>query len=153
MTQPAPKLLLVCSAGGHLLQMQGLLEPVFSHYARHWVCLAKADSRSLLKDETVTWAYGPTNRNIINLLRNLVLAWRVLRRERPSCIISTGAGVAVSFLWLGRLLGSHVIYIESFARSHGLSLTGRLVKPFVHEFIVQHEQMAQPCQQYYGSVY
>ena len=39
--------------------------------------------------------YGPTNRNIPNLLRNLRLAARVLREERPAAILTTGAGVAV----------------------------------------------------------
>lgn len=151
----APRVLLVCSAGGHLLQLHKLLGPVWSQYERSWVCLRQPDAEGLLKDERVTWAHGPTNRSLPNLLRNLLLAWRVLQRERPTCIVSTGAGVAVPFLWLGRLQGAHTIYIESFARSSGLSLTGRLVYPFVHEFIVQHRDLASrhAAAQYYGSIY
>lgn len=150
-----PKVLLVCSAGGHLLQLYSLFGPVFSHYQRQWVSLKKPDAQDLLKHEQVTWAYGPTNRNIPNLLRNLALAWRMLGRERPHCIVSTGAGIAVPFMWLGRLFGAHTIYIESFARRHKFSLTGWLVYPFVHEFIVQHPELAaaQPRVAYYGSIY
>lgn len=155
MENTSPRVLLVCSAGGHLLQLHSLLGPVFSQYSRQWVCLKKPDAESLLKNEQVTWAYGPTNRSVLNLLRNIVLAWRVLRSFKPTCIISTGAGVAVPFLWLGRLFGLHTIYIESFARRDNLSLTGRMVYPFVREFIVQHRELAAKNQsaEYYGSIY
>ncbi len=149
------RVLLVCSAGGHLLQLHSLFGPVFAQYEYQWVCLDKPDAQSLLKHEHVTWAYGPTNRNLINLLRNTLLAWRVLRAFRPTCIVSTGAGLAVPFMWLGRLFGLYTIYIESFARQDNLSLTGRLVYPFVHEFIVQHQELAaqNPGVRYYGSIY
>lgn len=150
----APRLLLVCSAGGHLLQLHALQE-VWGAYEHHWVCLKKADAESLLAGEPVTWAHGPTNRNVLNLLRNLALALRVLWREKPTLILSTGAGVGVPFIWLGWLLRIHTVYLESYARRRGLSLSGRLVRPVASEFIVQHPALAQalPGVRYYGSVY
>ena len=90
----------------------------------------------------VSYAHHPTNRNIRNLLRNLRLAWRLVRRERPRVVISTGAGVAVPFLWAARIYGARVIYVESFARTSGLSLTGRLVRPVVHRLFVQWPEAA-----------
>ena len=69
----ARPLLIVCSTGGHLLQMQELRE-AWEPFERVWVTFDKSDSRSLLRDERVLHAYGPTNRNIPNLLRNLRLA-------------------------------------------------------------------------------
>ena len=74
-------------------------------------------------------ARGVLDRNVRNLASNTILAWRLIRRMRPAVAISTGAGVAVPFLWLARLHGARVIYIESFARTDGLSLTARLVRP------------------------
>ena len=88
------------------------------------------------------YAHHPTNRNIRNLLRNTRLAWTLVRRERPRVVISTGAGVAVPFLWVGRIYGARVIYVESFARTTGLSLTGRLVRPVVHRLFVQWPEAA-----------
>jgi UDP-N-acetylglucosamine:LPS N-acetylglucosamine transferase len=137
-----PKALLVCSSGGHLLQMHGLLAPLFSSYDRVWVSFKKADAQSLLKDEPVIWAYSPTNRNIPNLLRNLFLSVAVMLRERPSVIISTGAGVAIPFYVVGWLLGIKTIYLESFARKTGLSLTGRGIYYVADHFVVQSEQLA-----------
>ena len=50
----------------------------------------------LLGGEKVYWAAAPTNRNIKNLVRNSYLAARVIAREKPTAVISTGAGVAGS---------------------------------------------------------
>jgi beta-1,4-N-acetylglucosaminyltransferase len=129
--------LLVASSGGHLFQLFQLSEG-FEPCDRHWVTFDTPDARSLLAGErTITWAYHPTNRNIPNLLRNLGLAAVLLLRERPKTVITTGAGVAVPFCWLGRLTGARIVYVESFARVTEPSLTGRLVHPVAHEFFVQ----------------
>jgi beta-1,4-N-acetylglucosaminyltransferase len=145
-------LLLVCSSGGHLLQLVGLSE-AFAAFPRLWVTFDKPDARALLADERVLHAFGPTNRNIPNLLRNLRLALRVLRRERPRAIVSTGAGVAVPFAWLGRMMGIPVVYIESVTRISSLSLSGRMIKPVASDLFVQWPELAEavPGARYEGS--
>lgn len=127
---------MVCSPGGHLQQMLAL-RPAWEDLDRFWVTLEGPDVEVLLADEQVRLAHGPTNRSLKNLLRNLRLAWTVMRRERPDAVLSTGAGVAVPFLVLGRLLGSRTVYVESLTRTESLSLSGRMVYPFVAEFYVQ----------------
>jgi UDP-N-acetylglucosamine:LPS N-acetylglucosamine transferase len=128
--------LLVASSGGHLFQLFQLRDG-FADHERHWVTFDTDDAQSLLHGDSVTWAHHPTNRNIPNLLRNVVLAVRELRRLRPATIVTTGAGVAVPFCWVGRLMGARIVYIESFARVSEPSLTGKLVHPVAHEFYVQ----------------
>jgi len=133
--------LLVCSSGGHLLQMHEL-RPAWEPYERIWVTFDKSDARSLLADERVIHAYGPTNRNVPNMVRNLRLAWRVLRRERPAAILSTGAGVVVPFAYIGRLLGVPTLYVESFTRTERLSLSGRMIAPVVRQRYGQWPELA-----------
>ena len=84
-----------------------MLRPFWSGQERFWVTFDKEDARSLLKGERVYPCYFPTNRNLKNLIRNSVLAWKVLRRERPDLIISSGAAVAVPFFYLGRKVRIH----------------------------------------------
>jgi beta-1,4-N-acetylglucosaminyltransferase len=146
--------LLVASNGGHLLQLSQLRDN-WAADERHWVTFDKPDARSMLVDESVTYAHHPTNRNIPNLLRNLRLAYRLLRRLRPRAVITTGAGVAVPFCWLGRLMGVRVVYIESFARVNDPSLTGRLVHPVAHRFFVQWPDMLRhfPKAEYRGGLF
>lgn len=137
----AGPLLIVCSSGGHLLQMLALRE-AWEGFDRVWVTFDKSDARSLLRGERVLHAYGPTNRNVPNLLRNLRLAARVVKRERPAAILTTGAGVAVPFAWIGRLRGVPTVYVESFTRMHELSLSGRLIAPVASQVYAQWPELA-----------
>jgi len=128
--------LLVCSPGGHLLQMLRL-QPALGRMRRTWITLEAADSSHLLREERVVFAKGPTNRSLRALLANLWLAWRVIRRERPAAILSTGAALAVPFFLVGKLHGCRLIYVESLTRTDELSLAGKLVYPFADAFFVQ----------------
>lgn len=144
---------LVCSAGGHLLQLS-LLSGCWRGFSRAWVTLEREDARSLLAGENVFYAHWPTTRNVPNLLRNLVLAWRLLRSLRPSAIVTTGAGVAVPFAWVGRLLGARVVYVESLSRIDKPSLSCRLVRPVAGRVYVQWPELAGALRgaRYAGSV-
>jgi UDP-N-acetylglucosamine:LPS N-acetylglucosamine transferase len=134
-------LLLVCSSGGHLLQLVSLRD-AWEDRPRLWVTFDKSDASVLLADERVLHAYGPTNRNLRNFARNLRLAATVLRRERPAAIMTTGAGVAVPFAWLGRLLGIRVFYVESVTRIEQMSLSGRMIRPVAEQVFVQWPELA-----------
>lgn len=148
MAQHHPKICLVCSSGGHLTQLH-MLESWWRDKDRLWVTFDKEDANSLLKGERVIHCFYPTNRNLRNLLRNTALAWRVLRRERPDVIVSTGAAVAVPFMYLGRLFGARTVYIEVFDRIDRPTLTGRIIRPITDLFVVQWPTMERV---YKGSV-
>jgi beta-1,4-N-acetylglucosaminyltransferase len=134
--------LLVASSGGHLLELLELANQYESH-RRQWVTFDKPDARGLLTGESVTFAHGPTNRHLGNLLRNLVLAFRVVVRLRPDAVITTGAGVGVPFLYAARVCGKRAIYVESLARVDHLSLSGRLAYPVATDFFVQWPELSE----------
>ncbi|RBP98673.1 UDP-N-acetylglucosamine--LPS N-acetylglucosamine transferase [Bifidobacterium aemilianum] len=134
------KICLVGSSGGHLTHMM-MLRPFWSKHERFWVTFDKEDARSRLEGEHVYHCYYPTNRNLLNLLRNTGLAWKILRRERPDLIISSGAAVAVPFFYLGKLFGAKLVYLEVFDRFDSPTLTGKLVHSVSDLFIVQWEEM------------
>ena len=133
------KVCLVGSSGGHLTHLY-MLKPFWENKKRFWVTFDKEDARSLLNGEKVYPCYYPTNRNIKNLIRNTVVAWKVLHKEKPDLIISSGAAVSVPFFYLWKLFGSKLIYIEVFDRIDKPTLSGRLVYPIVDKFIVQWEE-------------
>jgi beta-1,4-N-acetylglucosaminyltransferase len=143
----------VSSAGGHLLQLV-LLAESWRDMSRVWVTLEREDARSLLGDEGVFYAYGPTTRNVRNLIRNLGLAWMLVRRLRPRAVVTTGAAVAVPFAWVGRLFGARVVYVESLTRVGSPSLSCRLIAPVASRVYVQWPELrgALPRARYVGSV-
>lgn len=97
----------------------------------------KLDAGSLLAGERVAWAHHPTQRNVPNALRNLRLAWRLLRRDRPDVLVSSGAGVAFPFFVIARLRGIPTVYVEAYERMDAPSLTGRLCYPLSTLFVLQ----------------
>ena len=117
-----------------------MLKPFWKDTDRFWVTFDKEDARSLLKDEKMYPCYFPTNRNLKMLIKNTGLAWKILRKEKPDFIISSGAAVAVPFFYLGKLFGAKTIYIEVFDRIDHATLTGRMVYPVTDRFIVQWEE-------------
>jgi len=145
--------LLVCSPGGHALQLN-LLRAAWEGYATVLVTLEAEDTRTLFHDDRVIYAHGPTNRNIPNLLRNLRLARRLLRELRPKAIVTTGAGVAVPFAWMGRLSGAKVVYVESLTRVERPSLSYRLIAPVTNRVYAQWPELARNVRKarYVGSV-
>lgn len=131
------RLLLVASGGGHLGQLLPLA-PWWRRHDRVWVTF-DTPSAAAVGDDRVVFAHHPTTRNIPNLLRNLLLAWRVLREERPDVVVSSGAGVAVPFFVLARLLGIRTVFVEVYDRIDSRSLTGRLCRPLSDLFLLQWE--------------
>jgi UDP-N-acetylglucosamine:LPS N-acetylglucosamine transferase len=158
LTSERVDVLLVCSTGGHLLQLLAL-RGAWAEFSRVWVTFDKSDARSLLADEQVVFAHGPTNRNfgllaVKNLVLNLVAAVRLLRSVRPKVVLTTGAGVAVPFAWIGRVLGARVVYVESLTRIERPSLSCRLIAPVASRIYAQWPELrkAVPKARYVGSV-
>ena len=131
--------LFVCSSGGHLAQLVPLAD-LGPDVRTRWVTFPTADAVSQLAGHDVVSAHHPTTRHFPNLLRNLRLAWRMLRQDRPSVVVSSGAAVAVPFFLVGRLFGVPCIFIEVFDRIDSATLTGRLVQPLATRMLVQWPQ-------------
>ena len=134
--ETARRVLFVSSSGGHLSQLLQL-RPWWTYHERQWVTFDLPDARSKLQGEILIPAHHPTTRNVKNLLRNLPLALSVIRRFRPDVIISNGAGVAVPFFLVGRLLRVPTVYLEVYDRIDSRTLSGKLCAPLATRFLVQ----------------
>jgi beta-1,4-N-acetylglucosaminyltransferase len=148
--------LLVCTAGGHLLQLWSLRD-AWEDHPHAWVVAPHegSDVASLLVGERVHLAHSPADRSIKNLVRNGWLAWRLIGRVRPSVVVTTGAAVAVPFAWVARMRGIRVAYVESLARAVQPSLSCRLVAPVATRMYVQWPELqsALPRARYAGTVF
>lgn len=133
------KVMFVTSPGGHLAQ----LLPLRSWWAdadRVWVTFKLPEVEAALKGERTEWCFWPTTRNLPNALRNLRLAWMLVRSERPDVVVSGGAGVSVPFFVVASLLGVRTVYIECFDRITLPTLSGRLCYLVSDVFCVQWDE-------------
>ncbi|WP_035797077.1 PssD/Cps14F family polysaccharide biosynthesis glycosyltransferase [Butyrivibrio sp. MB2005] len=134
------KICLVGSSGGHLAHLY-MLKKYWQDKDRFWVTFDKEDARSLLEGEKVYPAYYPSNRSIKALIINSFRAIKIISKERPTLIITSGAAPAIPFFWIGKLFGAKTIYIEVFDRIDAPTISGRLCYPVTDRFFVEWEEM------------
>ena len=121
--------LLIASTGGHLAQLHRLARRIpEANHSRTWVTFDTPQSRSLLAGEHVEFVRYTGPRDWRSIARNSDTALRLLSSGQFHQVVSTGAGIALSFLPTARALGVPCTYIESAARSDGPSMTGRLLQ-------------------------
>lgn len=145
----------VAATGGHIAELHRLLPRMKApEVGVEWVTDDTPQSRSLLAGERVHWVRPVYPRDRRAALANLVPAARLLATRRYSAVVSTGSGVALSFLPLARLRGVSAHYVESFTRLDEPSATGRLLArvPGLRVY-TQHERWAGGRWQFRGSVF
>lgn len=147
--------LLVASTGGHLKQLHrlhGRLTGIEGPF--RWATFDTPQSRSLLEGEDVDYVHFVGGRDPRNVLRNVPLADRILRRHKVDTIVSTGSAVALPFYALGRARGLRCHYIESAARSDGPSKTARMISRIPGVMLyAQYPAWADEKWHYRGSVF
>lgn len=154
------KVLFVSSTGGHLNELLQL-EPMFNKY--NYSIITEKDKSTLhLKEiygSKVNYLIYGTRKKIIkyffvfifNLLKSIFLYFKI----RPKYIVTTGTHTAVPICYIGKLFGSKIIFIETFANINTKTLSGKLIYPISNLFIVQWEEMLKlyPKAIYGGSIF
>lgn len=73
----------------------------------------------------------------------LSVLWLVIRL-RPNAIVSTGAAPGFFALRFGKLLGARTLWLDSFANSEELSLSGRKASSFADLTLTQWPHLGEP---------
>lgn len=137
------KICLTCSLGGHLTEIMQL-KAFYSQYDYYYVTEQNEISAELATREKVFFV-DLINRQKLNFpvlfIKNFYLSFKYLRREKPNVIISTGALSSFWTLFLGKLMGAKIIFVESFANIETPTLTGKLVYRFADLFVIQWEAL------------
>jgi UDP-N-acetylglucosamine:LPS N-acetylglucosamine transferase len=88
-----------------------------------------------------TYFIRHSERDLLFLV-NLWEAWRILRKEKPQVILSTGAGPCVPFALVGKVLRIPTIFIETFARVTEPSMSGKIMYRLADKFFYQWNTLA-----------
>jgi beta-1,4-N-acetylglucosaminyltransferase len=133
------KIAIVPSCGGHLTEVRAL-SVLYQDMQHFYVINDQVALPSDMLGKTYTIAHSERD---LKFFVNLAEAWRILRNEKPSVILSTGAGPIVPFAIVAKLFGIKVIFIETLARVSKPSLTGRIMYYLADSFMFQWKQLAQ----------
>ncbi|NKR74015.1 glycosyltransferase [Rhodococcus hoagii] len=137
------KAVLCASTGGHLQQLYKLASAIGFHPESLWITFENSQSRSLLSGKRVQYLPYIASRDLKTTIKAVPEVLRILQREDFEVAISTGAAVAGAVLPVARILGKDAVYIESFARFDGPSITGKALGfvPGVRRY-TQHRKWA-----------
>ncbi|MBK5263605.1 MAG: hypothetical protein JJE34_00010 [Alphaproteobacteria bacterium] len=150
MKHGGPKICLAGSGGGHVRQLLDL-EPVWRDRDAFFITEDTALGKSLAKQHRCAFVphvavgqarLGAPFRMAWNGLRNCVQSAAIILRERPTVLITTGAGAMFFAMFWARLMGAQIILIDSFARFERPSLFARIAAPLAHHRIVQSKALA-----------
>ncbi|WP_422136924.1 UDP-N-acetylglucosamine--LPS N-acetylglucosamine transferase [Endozoicomonas sp. ALD040] len=145
------KILAVASGGGHwkqLIKLKPELEKANIIYATTIKGLAEQEG---IKNSYILPEASSTEKlKIPNLLYEVI---KMIVKERPDIIISTGAAPGLLTIVCGRLLGSKTLWIDSIANGEKLSMCGRLSTFFAHKTLSQWENLCDGRKVFYhGSI-
>ena len=137
------KVIFISSTGGHLTELLQL-SPLFEKYDYHIITEKDKTTEYLKEKYGKRLSYLPygTRSHLIQylfiyfylILKTIVLYFKI----RPQAIVTTGTHTMCYF---GKIFGSKIIYIETFANIHKKTVTGKLIYPIADLFIVQWEEM------------
>lgn len=134
------KICYTASEGGHtheLMQLQGL----FQKYPGIFI----TESKHVTDEFNAVYTLPQVNRKrlsfIFRFIRSFFTVGKILRKERPTHIISFGAMCTVPVCIIGKLMKIQVIYVESYTRVNDLSLSGKIIYSFADLFVVQWKQL------------
>jgi UDP-N-acetylglucosamine:LPS N-acetylglucosamine transferase len=101
------------------------------------------------------YVIGECNRyHPLKALRVFIKSLKVVIKERPDVVITTGSLPLALVCFWGKLLGAKIVWIDSITNVYRLSLSGRLVRRIADLLLVQWPELAEkyPGVEYAGAV-
>ncbi len=140
------KVLFISSTGGHLSEMMEL-KSLFKKYD-YYIITEKTKSNLYLKDEykgKVSYLIYGTKDHLFSYFfkyaYNIIASVFLYFKVHPDYIITTGTHTAGPICYFGKIFGSKIIYVETFANISTKTITGKLIYPIADLFIVQWKEM------------
>ncbi len=152
------KVLFISSTGGHLSELLQL-QPLFEKYDYHLITEKTKNNLKLKEKHKVDFLLYGTKYHIFSYFfkfaYNILKSFFLYVKLRPKVIVTTGTHTAVPMCYIGKLFGSKIIFIETFANRNTKTSSGKMVYPISDLFIVQWEEMLNnyPDAVYGGSIY
>ena len=160
LTRKKNKVLFISSTGGHLEELFQLKPTMEKH--DYFIITERNKTNEILKEkykDRVGYLVYGTRKNIIKyafvMFINFFRSFAYYIKIKPNVIVTTGTHTAVMMCYIGKIFGSKIVYIETFANRESKTLAGRLVYPIADLFIVQWKEMLKiyPKAEYFGGVY
>lgn len=131
--------LVVASSGGHLTQAMCATSTVE-------LDLVLVTNKNMLENSPFLRIHTirDTQTSVLIHAMNVCSAARILLKERPRAIFSTGGPICLSFALLAKVTGTRFVYLDTLSRVTELSNSGKFIKKFglFDSFLCQWQETA-----------
>jgi len=144
-----PRVLAVASSGGHWVQLMRL-RPAWRECDVAYLTTDASYGRRL-QDEAVRdgvpcprfyTAISANRWQKLRLLRQLCTIFRIVLKERPAVVVTTGAAPGYFAVRIAKLIGARTIWIDSIANGEAVSMAGKLAGRPSDVWLTQWESLA-----------
>lgn len=145
------KIMAVASWGGHLVQLNRVIRPFESKYDIVYLSTAKeAKAAKYKKGMYVINDFSRSNWRAI--FGSINMCRRIIKREKPDLVISTGAAPGLSAIIVAKMMGLRTLWIDSIANADRLSLCGRIASHIATTTLTQWPHLQSKRVKYAGTV-
>lgn len=145
------KIFAVASIGGHWVQLLRIVRQMEKEYevvylCTHPKCATMVEGQKFyLMDDYSRWDAWKMIPAFFKLLK-------MVRKEKPEAIITTGAAPGLMCLLAGKVLGKKTIWVDSIANVQHLSASGRIALRFASRIYTQWKDLATPQVAFAGNI-
>ena len=145
------KLLVVASMGGHWIQLLRIAEPLSNDFeivyvSTHEKCSGMVSGKFYRVPDF-------NRQNVWRVIPAFFKSLRIMLKERPKVIVSTGAAPGLMLIIVARLFFRKTIWIDSVANVQRLSSCGKMACFFAHKVYSQWPNLANEKVHYAGNIF
>jgi beta-1,4-N-acetylglucosaminyltransferase len=133
------KICIAASPGGHLQELLAL-SPLFKKFDCYYLTF-DVPMLSKFKNNNKVYLLDDASKGLFKLMKNSFNSLIIILKERPSLLITSGAGVVLPTLLFAKILRVKIIYIELTCQVYKLTKTGAIAYYFSDLFIVQNPDL------------
>lgn len=147
------KILAVASVGGHWVQLLRITSALAERYDIAYIS-TNAKCNTMIDGDSHFYAITDFSRwNMWKMFPASFAIAKILLKERPKCIISTGATPGLLTLLIGRMFGIRTVWIDSVANVQKLSGCGKIAAKVVKHVYTQWPNLAQGRVKFCGNIF
>lgn len=139
-----PRVMAISSGGGHWIQLRRL-RAAWADCEVLWITTHQGYGLEIEAEDGDARFYVVTDANRWQKTRLVRQLWQILRimmRERPHVVVTTGAAPGYFALRLGRIFGARTVWIDSIANAEEMSLSGRRAGAYADLWLTQWPHLA-----------
>lgn len=146
------KIVAVASSGGHFVQLRIILGLLEKNGVKNIVTVATFINKCGAVYNSDYCVADVSRSSVSSVFKTAFQSFKIIYKERPSLIISTGALPGLIFLIIGRCFGVKTIWVDSVANPEKISLSGKVASYISNITLTQWKHLATKRIMYKGGV-